>query len=165
MDLKSLCVQHPPVQVRNMIDHIKSSYWTSISWQNDLYNYCTDPSTHAFLCADNFRLNHQGFTASVPHYHIQRYNNASQKLQAPTSTTSPQSTIPTGSAGTLWFVEQSASGSSQSGIRLYTTSGGTKWYLHAHPFSGSASVVREDHLSNVSDQKYCMSCGGWLSRV
>ena len=126
---------------------------------NIIYD-CTDSSTHVCLCADNFRLYHQGFTGSEPHYHIQRYNNASQKLQAPTSTTSTQSTIPTGSAGTPWFVEQSASGSSQSGIRLYTTSGSTKWYLHAHPLLSSASVVHEDHLGKVSDLKYCMSCGG-----
>ena len=154
MDCKSLWVQHSPIRVCNMINNSQQAL-ILISWLTK----CMVSIIILFLCADNFHLNHQGFTGSEPHYHIQRYNNASEKLQAPTSTTSPQSTIPTGSAGTLWFAEQSTSGSSQSSIRLYTTSGGTKWYLHAHRFLSSASVVREDHLNNVSDQKYCMSCG------
>ena len=97
------------------------------------------------FATDNFSLK---FTGSQSQYHIHSYSDPSRKLQAPESADLHQSTIPTGSEGSTWFVESGAD--SQSGVRLYTTSGSKKWYLRADRFTSAATVVREDHLNDVS---------------
>ena len=88
-------------------------------------------------------------------YHIERYNNESDKLQPANggSEVCPQA-IPLSSTATEWVAEHEQDSDSQSGIKLFTTnSSGDKWYLRV-PFSNSngeqPDLVTTDHESHVS---------------
>ena len=89
-----------------------------------------------YTFADNFHLAHQGGPVTQPHYHIQRYNDQDEilKLQATSGSSTCIQSIPTSSStDTIWVAELEDDGDSLSGIKLFTTSSGNKWYLRADP--------------------------------
>ena len=85
-------------------------------------------------------------------YHIERYNDQSDKLQPATGGTGVcHQAIPVSITITVWDAEyDSASGNSQSGIKLFATdSSDNKWYLRV-PFEGQPDLVSQDHMNHVS---------------
>ena len=86
-------------------------------------------------------------------YHIERYNNESDKLQPANGGSEVcHQAIPLSSTATEWVAEPS--GGSQSGIKLFTTnSSGNKWYLRVplSNFDGEQpDLVCPDHMNHVS---------------
>lgn len=103
------------------------------------------------ISAGNFVLKSQGGPVNQPHYFIQRFNNSSHKLQPAATTSCHQPSIPTGSDNTLWMAELGPNGSTQSGIKLFTTtSSGEKWFIRADAFGGAVDLVCPDHENHVS---------------
>ena len=103
-----------------------------------------------FSIADNFYAKVLGENDK---YHIERYNNQSDKLQPATGGAGVcHQAIPVSSTMTIWEAEyDSTSGDSQTGIKLFTTniSDNTKWYLRV-PLDGQPELVCQDHMNVVS---------------
>ena len=107
------------------------------------------------LCslADNFCAKVLG---ENDQYHIERYNDESDKLQpAIGGPENCHQAIPVSSTATVWIAEPAeSSGDSLSGIKLFTTnSSGNKWYLRVPAFNSGGEqpdLVCPDHNNHVS---------------
>ena len=102
-----------------------------------------------FSIADNFYAKVLGENDK---YHIERYNNQSDKLQPATGGAGVcHQAIPVSSTITVWEAEyDSTSGDSQTGIKLFATdSSKNKWYLRV-PSEGQPELVCQDHMNLVS---------------
>jgi hypothetical protein len=85
-------------------------------------------------------------------YYIERYSNPAVKLQpAIGGSDMCHQTIPTSSTATVWVAELEPGSDSQSGIKLYTMSNGSKWYLRVPAVHGEQpDLVCSDHMNHVS---------------
>ena len=85
-------------------------------------------------------------------YHIERYNNQTDKLQPATGGSEVcHQAIPTSSTATVWEAERTPGGDSVTGIKLFTTdSNENKWYLRMSAFGGEADLVCPAHVNHVS---------------
>ena len=101
------------------------------------------------LFADNF---HAKVLGTNDQYHIERYNNQTDKLQLATGGSGVcHQAIPTSSTATVWEAERTPGGDSVTGIKLFTTdSNENKWYLRMSAFGGEADLVCPAHVNHVS---------------
>ncbi len=105
----------------------------------------------AFLLADNFYAKVLG---TNDEYYIETYSNQAVKLQPATRGSEMcHQTIPTSSTATVWEAELEPGSDSQSGIKLYTMSNGSKWYLRVPVDGEQPDLVCSDHMNHVSTQK------------
>ena len=105
--------------------------------------------SYGTIFADNF---HAKVLGTNDQYHIERYNNQTDKLQPATGGSEVcHQAIPTSSTATVWVAERTPGGDSVTGIKLFTTdSNGNKWYLRMSAFGGEADLVCPAHVNHVS---------------